>query len=106
MINRGEEIAGAAGALDDVFAAFVGGADDAARLDAAAGPDIGESSRPVIATGLHGARRGAGIARAGAAVEADLRGAAKLAGDDYEDTFVQATRVDVLDEGGHAPVVS
>lgn len=39
-INGGEEVAGFAEAVDDVFAAFVGGADDAAGFDAAAGPEV------------------------------------------------------------------
>jgi hypothetical protein len=52
VVNRGEEVAGVAGALDHVFAAFVAGADDAAGLDAATGPDVGEGARPVIAARL------------------------------------------------------
>ena len=40
MIDRGEEVAGAADSFDDVFASFVGGSDEFAVLDAAAGPDI------------------------------------------------------------------
>ena len=40
MIDRGEEVAGAADSFGDVFASFVGGSDEFAVLDAAAGPDI------------------------------------------------------------------
>ncbi len=40
MINRGEEVAGAANSFGDVFASLVGRSDEAAVLDAAAGPDI------------------------------------------------------------------
>ena len=43
--------------------------------------------------------------RAGAAVEADLRRAAELAGDDDEHALVQSARVDVLDERGDRLVV-
>ena len=40
MINRGEEVAGAADSFGDVFASFVGGSDEAAVLDASSGPDV------------------------------------------------------------------
>ena len=40
MINRGEEVAGAADSFDDVLASFVGGTDEAAVLDASSGPDV------------------------------------------------------------------
>src|SRR4051812_4438167 len=98
LVDGGEEVAGAAGALNDVFAAFVAGADDAAGLDAAAGPDIRKGAGPVVAAGLDGAGGGAGVAGTGAAVEADLGRAAELAGDDDEDAPIEAAGVDVLDE--------
>ena len=40
MINRGEEVAGAADSFDDVFASFVCGAYEAAVLNAAVGQDV------------------------------------------------------------------
>ena len=40
MIDRGEEVAGAADSFEDVFASFVCRSDEFAVLDAAAGPDI------------------------------------------------------------------
>ena len=52
VVNRSKEVAGVAWALDHVFTAFVAGTDDAASLDAAASPNIGEGTRPVIAAGL------------------------------------------------------
>ncbi len=52
MIDRRKEITGTAGAFDDVFAALIRRADDAAGLDAAPCPNIGEGARPMVASGL------------------------------------------------------
>src|SRR5690606_6233638 len=54
---------------------------------------------------LEGAGRGARVAGPGAAVEADLRGAAEFAGDDDEDALVETAGVDVLDQRGDGAVV-
>ena len=89
MVDRGEEIAGTAGALDHILATLVTRTDDAAGLDAAAGSDVGKSAGPVIAAGLEGSGRGARIAGSGAAVKADLRSASEPTGDDDEDALVQ-----------------
>ncbi len=59
----------------------------------------------MVAAGLESAGGGAGVAGSGAAVEADLRRAAELAGDDDEDALVEAAGVDVLDQGGDGAVV-
>ena len=40
IINRGEEVAGAADSFDDVLASFVCGADESAVLNVAAGSDL------------------------------------------------------------------
>src|SRR5690606_30368738 len=80
LVDRREEVARRADALDRVFSLFVGRTDDAAGLDAAAGPDVGEGPRPVVAAGLFGARRCAGVAGAGAGLVIDLGGTTELAG--------------------------
>ena len=105
MVDRGEEVAGPHARSTTSSPRLSRRADDAAGLDAAAGPDVRECARPVIAAGLHRAGGSAGVARAGAAVEADLRRAAKLAGDDHEHALVESARVDVFDERGHRAVV-
>ena len=45
VIDRGEEVAGAADSFDDVFASFVGGSDEFAVLDASARPGFGVRRR-------------------------------------------------------------
>lgn len=40
VVDRGEEVAGAADAFDRIFAALVGAADEAAGLDASARPEV------------------------------------------------------------------
>lgn len=40
LVDRGQEITGATGAGDDFFPVFIGGTDDSAGGDAAAGPEL------------------------------------------------------------------
>ena len=83
MIDRGQKIFRAADALDRVFAAFVGGTNEAASFNSATSPDIREGSRPVIATRLYGACGAAGITCTGARRVLDLWCTTELAGDHY-----------------------
>src|SRR4051794_12097328 len=100
-VNRREEVAGRVEAVFHVLAVLVGGADDAAGLDAAAGPQLGERVGPVVAAGLHGSGGLAGNAAPGAGFGGDLRSPAKFTRDADEHTLVEPARVDVLDKRGH-----
>jgi hypothetical protein len=52
VVDRRQEISGAADSFDGILAAFVGRSDKASGFDAAASPNVGERSRPVISAGL------------------------------------------------------
>lgn len=93
MINRRREIAGSATAFDDVFPALVGCADETPRLDAAAGPEIRVSARPVIATRLLRSGRSTGVAAAGTHRIADLGRASELSGHDDQHALVESALV-------------
>ena len=98
MVDGRQEVAGPADPFDGVFAAFVGGADEASGGDPAAGPDVGKAARPVIAAGLHGAGRGAGVAGPGAGGVTDLGRAAEFAGHHDQHALVKSACVDVFDQ--------
>ena len=66
MVDRGKEVTGRTGSFDGVFPTLVGRTDDLSGSDTTAGPDIREGSWPVVATGLDGSGRCAGVAGAGA----------------------------------------
>ncbi len=66
VIDRREEIARPAAPFDGVFAALVGCADEASCFNATAGPTDSRTPAAMVAAGLNGAGRGAGVARAGA----------------------------------------
>jgi hypothetical protein len=95
-----QKIFGAGAAFDHFFAAGVGRTDDASGADAAAGEKHRVGLRPVVATGLHRARGSAGDPFAAAGDVRDAGGAAEFAGDDDEDALVEASGVDVFNEGG------
>jgi hypothetical protein len=102
VVDRGEEIvAGVAGALDHVFAAFVAGTDDAAGLDAATGPEIGEGTRPVIAAGLQ--RASGPLASPAPVLRSKLIFGVRPNSPvtTTSTRLVEPTRVNVLDQGGN-----
>ena len=66
MVDRGKEVTGRTGSFDGVFPTLVGRTDDLSGSDTTACPDIREGSWPVVATGLDGSGRCAGVAGAGA----------------------------------------
>ena len=97
VVEGGHEVPGASAAGDAVLTALVAGADDAAGLDAAAGPEVRERARPVVATGLHGPLGPASHAAAAARHARDARGAPELACDADEHLLVHAALINVLD---------
>ena len=105
LINRGQKIPGTVPMGDGVLAKLVGGADELAALNTAAGPDVGEGARPVIASGLLGAGGRAGVADACAGLVIDLRRAAEFAGDHHENTLGAAALANILDERAHGLIV-
>ena len=105
VVDRRQEIPCRAAALGDILPLAIGGPDHAAGLDAAAGPDVGIGPRPVVAARLFCAGRGAGGPLPCARRILDPWRAAKLTGDDDEDTLIEAPVVDVLDERRHRLVV-
>ena len=105
MINRCEKIAGTAGTLDDILTAFVARSDDASGLEAAAGPDIGKGTGPVVTAWLQNARGRTRVACTSAPLKTDLRCSHELAGDDDEDTLVEPAGVNVLDQSGNGAVI-
>ncbi len=105
LINRCQKIAGTVPMGDGILAEFIGGTDELAALYAAAGPDVGEGARPVIASGLLGAGGRAGVADAGAGLVIDLRRAAEFAGDHHEHALSEAALINILDERADGLVV-
>ena len=91
--------------FDHVFTAFIGRADETTGLDAATGPKIGKSARPMIAAWLNRSRRGAGVACPRAGLIVDLGRPSKLAGHDHQHSFVQSSFVNVLDQCGNRLIV-
>ncbi len=98
MVDRSQEVFCAANPFDRIFAAFVGGPDIPSGFDPAAGPYVenarGQWSRP-------GCTVPAGPLAFPAPVLGEysiLGRATKLASHDYQDAFVQAASIDVLDQ--------
>src|SRR4051812_46614658 len=63
-VDRRQEVVGADAAVGHLLAAAVGGPDDLAGVEAAAGPDHRVGQRPVVAAGLDDPGRRAGHAAA------------------------------------------
>jgi len=105
MVDRRQEVAGTTTSFDGIFAPFVGRADDSAGFETTSSPEVGESSGPMISSGLLGSSRSAGIPGTGAGGMFDFRRSTEFTGDDYEDPLVETTFVDILDQGGDGLIV-
>lgn len=93
VVDGGGEVLGGLGVAGGVAAVFVGGADDRAAGDAAAGEEDALDEAPVVASG-----------ELGAGDLGDLGGAAEFAGHDDEGVVEEAAVVEVVEEGGHGAV--
>ncbi len=87
-VDGGGEVLGGLGVAGGVAAVFVGGADDGAAGDAAAGEEDGLHGAPVVAAGEFGAGDGG-----------DFRGASEFAGHDDEGGIEETAVVKVVEEG-------
>ena len=97
-IDRRQEISGGTSAFDGFFATLVGGPDNPTGWDAAASPEIGEGLMPVVSPWLLGSGGELARAFAGAGTVVDFGRAAKLSGDDHQDSLVQSALVDVFNQ--------
>ncbi len=82
VVDGLQQVLGPHGALAGGFALAVGGADDLAHLEAAAGDECGHGAWPVVSTAV-----------------GDAWGAAELAPDEDEDAVGQSALVEIVDEG-------
>ena len=92
MVDGGEDVLGADGALGDGAGDAVGAPDDAAAGDAAAGQRDAVDLRPVVA--------------AAPGHFLDLRGAAVLAEADHQRLVEEASLVEILEQAGKCVVES
>ena len=106
VVDRRQEVTGTTTALDGIFSPFVGRADDSASFESTTGPEVGESTGPMVSSRLLGPGGGTGIPRTGAGGMLDFGRSTEFPGDDYEDPLVEPTFVDILDQGGDGLIVS
>ena len=99
MVKRGQEVIRADAPSDRIFTVAISGTDHLSGLHSSTGEDHRVGSRPVIATGLPGSLGSAGLAGATRGLVGDPGCPTEFAGDHHHHAAVEATVVDILDQG-------